>query len=86
MGTIAAYFWGEILPDDEDTAALKSSNTWRLIYFYFPFVLYLITILGLLFVVRQDSVKFLMGKGKKVEAKAHIKQLYKDAKSEEAIE
>jgi hypothetical protein len=52
MGTLCAYFWGEILPDDKDVETLKKSNSWKIIYGYFPLALYCVTIIGLLLFIK----------------------------------
>jgi uncharacterized protein YjbJ (UPF0337 family) len=39
-----------------------------------------------MFIVKHDAVKFLINKGKREEARAHIKKIYKEAKDEQFID
>ena len=36
LGFLGASLWAEYLPQDNDKKALKESENWRMIYFYFP--------------------------------------------------
>ena len=54
VGNLIAMFSGALLPDDDDTAALKETNIWYYIY-AFPLVFYLIMAVLMFTVVRHDS-------------------------------
>ena len=62
VGTLAGYALGAILPADNDIPALKADERWRVLYFYFPGTMLILVILLFLFVIRYDSVKFLITK------------------------
>ena len=81
FGVLVGYLLGELLPDDDDKAALKKTERWRIMYAYFPIAYMLLIIFGLVFVVKHDSIKFLITKGKVKEARKAIKKVYKHAKS-----
>lgn len=63
---------GAILPDDEDLVALEANKSWRVIYVYFPVALYVFLILSLLFIIRYDSIQFLVLEKRDEEAKKAI--------------
>lgn len=63
-GFLAANLMAEILPDDDDKEALKKTERWRIIYAYFPIGFSIIILTGLVFVVKEDSIKFLILKNK----------------------
>ena len=77
VGTLAAYLLGELLPDEKATAALKASEVWRVFYFYFPAAMYIVVLLALLFTIKHDSVKNLVTKNRRAEARAHLCLVYK---------
>ena len=60
FGSIIAFMLGEILPDDKDTDSLRNTERWRIIYVYFPLTLYIITLSGFIFILKEDSIKFLI--------------------------
>ena len=60
VGTIFAYFFGEIIPDNDNEQALIDDENWRIIYFYFPVALYGCILVGYLVFLRNDAVKFLI--------------------------
>ena len=60
VGNLLGTFEGYLLPDDKDTQALVDTNRWLIIYVYFPIALQLFIILMMIFVVRHESVKFLI--------------------------
>ena len=60
LGVFVAFMWGEYLPSDKDTWELEHTNKWRVIYFYFPASLYLLYLIALLFVLKEDSIKYLI--------------------------
>ena len=73
-----------MLPKDDDTDGLKATNNWRIIYVYVPVACYIITLCGLFFVFKEDSIKFLIMKGDRVEeVRSHVKKMYKYAKNDE---
>ena len=73
-----------MLPNDDDTEGLKATNNWRIIYVYVPVTCYIITLSGLFFIIKEDSIKFLVMKGdRENETKNHVKKMYKYAESDE---
>lgn len=84
VGTVSAYSLGEFLPPDDDIEALKVTDRWLVIYVWFPVTMQLLCMLCLTFVVRYDSIKFLIVKGEYEEAIKHVKCVYKYADSDEA--
>ena len=42
FGTLCAYLLAEILPTDKDTAGLRETELWRVIYCYFPASLFIL--------------------------------------------
>lgn len=68
VGTISAYFLGIILPDDDDFDALVATDRWLVIYAYYPISLFLLTFLAFVFIIKYDSVKFLVVQDKEEEA------------------
>ena len=50
-------------------------------YAYFPIGMMVFIIVNLLFIVKEDSIKFLILKGKVKEARKAIKKIYKHAKT-----
>ncbi len=60
FGSIIAFLLGEILPDDQDTDSLKNTERWRIIYVYFPVTLYALTLFGFIFILKEDSIKYLI--------------------------
>ena len=72
FGSIIAFMLGEILPDDLDTDSLRNTERWRIIYVYFPVTLYILTLFGFIFILKEDSIKFLVSKENEKEAKVHI--------------
>ena len=77
LGSLNAYCLGYILPYNQDVQALKETDRWLIIYFWFPLILYVCMILGLVFVVRYDAIKFLINSGSTIDAKLAIMQVYK---------
>ena len=84
FAALVAFSLGMLLPDDQVASWQEIYNTenWRIIYFYFPVTLYIITMLGFLFPVRHESIKFLINQGRDDEARAAIGEVYKYAKSD----
>lgn len=76
IGGLIAYSLGFILPPNNDLQGLIETNRWLIIYFWVPMTLYVCLLLGLLFVVKHDAIKFLINHGKITEAKLHIMQMY----------
>lgn len=73
-----------MLPNDDDTEGLKATNNWRIIYVYVPVACYIITLSGLFFIIKEDSIKFLVMKGdRENETRNHVKKMYKYAESDE---
>ena len=82
LGNLIALFSGLILPPDSDEKALIASNTWYFIY-AFPLVWYSIMVALLIGVVRYDSPKYSLVKGKKEDCIAVIHQIYKTGGNDE---
>lgn len=82
-GSVVAYFFGELIPANDDTPALIADDNWLIIYVYFPVAMNLVVILAFVFLIRQDAVKFLIGNDKQEEAQLAIKEVYKHAKTPE---
>ena len=59
LGLLIAMFIAIILPDDLDTEALETNESWRVI-FGLPLVSYAFILLGLTFLIPYDSPKFLI--------------------------
>ena len=78
FGGLSAFMLGEFLPDTKDHAALKASEIWRLNYFFFPCALFTVALLSLTFIVKYDSIKFLVKQNKIPEAKKHLMLVYKN--------
>ena len=83
FGQFIAFLWAEVLPDDDDTEALEKTKNWIYPYLICPGGLYLIGLLGLLCIVREDAIKFLIVNGKNDQARKHIRRLYKHAFDDE---
>ena len=85
VGNLIAMFSGVLLPDDDDTAALKETNIWYYIY-AFPLLFYLIMAVLMFTVVRHDSPKFSLVKKNKKECHAVLHQIYQTGGSDELVE
>ena len=82
VGTIIAYFFGEIIPDNDDEKALIADENWKIIYVYFPLFGYVLLLVGYFLLLRHDAVKFLVNDDeKKEEALIAISEVYKHADS-----
>ena len=79
VGTLCGFLLGEFLPDADDTEGLRKTNNWRISYVYFPVAVNLLVILGMLFVMKHDSIKFLINNNNIKEARLAVKQMYADA-------
>ena len=77
-----AFLLGEILPEDTDKDALKETEKWRIMYFIYPGAIYLVTLLSLIFIIKYDSIKNLITKGKIEEAKKHLCLVYKNCNAD----
>ena len=63
---------------------MESTDNWRIIYVYVPVAFYVITLSGLFFVFKEDSIKFLIMKGDRLEeTRIHVKKMYKYAETDE---
>lgn len=85
-GNIVAFSLGELLPDDKDTEALKATNRWMFIYTWVPAAFQVFSILGLLLVVKEDSIQFLVQNERYEEARAHIMRVYSQVETESDAE
>ena len=63
---------------------LEESNFWRVI-FGFPIIIFSLAILGMIFIVRYDSPKFLINKNRQDEAMKMIKKIYHPEENFEEI-
>jgi len=79
--TLLAYALAVFLPPDSDTEALKDTQMTKVI-FGLPIVFYVIQLALQLMYFKEDSVKFLLVKGKSVSAEAEIKKIYATADSD----
>ena len=82
-GSVIAYFFGELIPDNDDKAGLIADNNWRIIYVYFPVSMNILIILAFIFIIKNDAIKFLMTNDNIEEARASITEVYKEAKTPE---
>ena len=74
------------LPDDPKDPVMKTTNFWRII-FGLPWIFQAFTIPALLFIVKEDSIKFLLNQGNEDEALRLIKRVYhKDENHEEIMQ
>ena len=53
------------------------TNVWMVIYIYVPMGLYISCILGFIFIVKYDTIKFNIVRENEEEAKLAIMQMYK---------
>lgn len=84
VGTLIAYLLGEVLPDpDGPKDMIKNSNSWRIVYGYFPIGCFLVLIGGLLFILDHDALKFLINQKKDKEAERVVGKIYKGATTPE---
>ena len=84
IGTLAAYFLGELLPDpDGPKEIIKDSTSWRIIYGYFPIGCFLVMIFCLFFILDHDALKFLINKKNDKEAERVVGKIYKNATTPE---
>ena len=67
----------DVMPEDDDTQGLIETTRWRWSYGYYPLFLYFLSIFGLLFIIQQDSIRFLILKGQTAEARKHMTKMYK---------
>jgi MFS family permease len=83
FGGISASLIGLILPADKDHKDLLETEKWRIIYFFFPFVMYTVLFLGLLFTIKHDSVKNMVNKG--IDAQVALCKIYKNCKTNQDV-
>lgn len=67
------------MPEDDDTEGLKQTDRWRIIYVYIPGFIALLILFSMIFIIREDSIKFLISQGNHTEAKNLIRRLYRFA-------
>ena len=73
IGTNFAFLLGFTLPPQDDESALADSDKWRIFYAYLPVGMYLLFLLGMVFISKYDTIKFLIIKGNNKEAILAIK-------------
>jgi len=61
MGTIVAFSSGLLLPKDD--ADLKTTDLWLVIYGWIPLSFLVVFLIGLLTVVKYDTIQFLIMSG-----------------------
>jgi hypothetical protein len=61
MGTIVAFASGLLLPKDD--ADLKTTDLWLVIYGWIPLSFLILFLIGLLTVVKYDTIQFLIMSG-----------------------
>jgi MFS family permease len=83
-GGLIAIMMGLGLPDDPKDPVMKTTNFWRVI-FGLPWVFQAFTIPALLFIVKEDSIKFLLNRGNEDEALRLIKRVYHRDENHEEI-
>ena len=57
VGIMISFLLAEFLPDDKDIKALKTTERWRICYFWLPASIYCVIALSLFFTIRNDSIK-----------------------------
>lgn len=77
IGSLIATFVGGVVKDGKNP-----HRDWILLYLYIPVSLQLLGLLGMIFVVNFESIKFLMDHGEKEEALKVVKKIYKHANTE----
>ena len=78
-----ALFIAVILPDDLDTEALETNESWRFI-FGLPIITYALILFGLVFLLPYDSPKFHIAKGERAKALESIHRSYDTRGNEQA--
>ena len=76
-GNMTGFLWGEYLPDDHDTKGLHDTERWRVIFFYFPFSLYTLFALALIFSIKFEPIKYNITKNRIEEACYALRLMYK---------
>ena len=64
VGSLIGYLSGEILPPNDDDEKLAQDQNWKIIVVWFPLAIYGLILLMFIFVVRNDSIRFLITQGK----------------------
>ena len=77
LGTFSSFLIGAILPKDDNIEAMKQTELWKVILVYVPISLYVLALLGLLTIVRHDSIKFLVSNDNSKESDAALRKMYK---------
>ena len=85
IGTLVAFGWGYLLPSNKDTAALVNDEVWRISYAYFPISINLANVIGMLTLVKYDSIKYLIVSDNLEEAHLAVKQVYKGANTDQMV-
>ncbi|CDW72682.1 sugar transporter family protein [Stylonychia lemnae] len=83
-GNMFSILMGAGLPDQEDTKASEDSNFWRII-FGFPWVFQIIQVSAFLFIVRYESIKFLIDHKRDNQALKAIQQVYHSSENPQEI-
>ena len=71
-----------VLPSDDDRTGLLETDRWRIIFVYFPIGVNFVTILALIFVLPEDSLKYLLKTSNYKDARQLIRKIYKDCNTE----
>jgi hypothetical protein len=59
-GTLVCYLLGSILPNDENTEELLKTNRWLVIYVYVPLIFFIVSLLCMFLILKEDSLIFLI--------------------------
>ena len=86
LGGFFSYLLALILPEDEEVEELLNTDKWRIIYFYFPGSLFLVSLMGFIFVVKHDSIKNLINKKNTAEAKNTLCLVYKNCQMDTNVD
>ena len=76
---------GELLPPNHDKEALRDTENWKIIFCYFPVCLYATSLLGLFFIIKDDSIKYTILNRSEDEACKVISKFYVTKSKEDAL-
>ena len=81
-GTLIAFSLSYILPHDDEKEKLMNNQSWRIIYVVFPEALFCLQFIGIFYIIKYDTIKYLIKKNNILEARLAIKQIYKWAETD----
>ena len=73
LGVLICAFESQIMPADDDTDALRTTDRWLIWYVYFPVALQALIILCLVTIVKHEPIKFLISKNRLDEARKAVR-------------